>query len=290
VVARRQLIAAGLTPAMLRSRLGNGRLLPLYPGVYAVGHTRLRTEGHWLAAVLAAGRGALLSHRDAAALHGLRGAGGTRIDVTTTVDRGDLGRIRIHRTRTLIDDDRTLVSAIPVTSVARTLVDLASVAPADRLRRALNEAERQLVLDVRAIEAVLARTRGRRGRGHAAIREALARQGALGTYVTRSELEERFVTLVDAAGLPRPRLNAFIEGVEVDAYWPSAALVVELDGFAYHRTAIQLQRDHDKDNLLRARGYDVRRFTHRDVTRTPERVAAQLRPLLARASERSDCR
>jgi predicted transcriptional regulator of viral defense system len=212
VVSRRQLLDAGLTHARIGERVRRGRLVRLHRGVYAVGHAKLRREGHWLAAVRAVGPGAVLSHRDAAGLHDLRPANHASVDVTTTVHRTGGPGIRVHRTRALDDADITAVEGIPVTTVARTLVDLAGVVPRDHLARAVKEAERRNALDVAAVEAAMARTRGRTGSGHRALREAIEEHHALGLSATRSPLEDAFLRLVRDAGLPTPASNAPAEG------------------------------------------------------------------------------
>jgi very-short-patch-repair endonuclease len=279
VVARRQLLEAGLSPTMVRGRVRGGLLILLHPGVYAVGHRRLRSEGHWLAAVLAAGPGAALSHRDAAGLHGLRPANHTRIDVTTTRDRRVVAGVEIHRTRILESDDVTTIDGIPVTTAARTLVDLAAVVPRDHLAAAVKRAEHRRVFDLRAVEAAMARTRGRRGPGHRALREAIAEHAALGLSATRSSLEGAFLRLLKCADLPRPSVNAFVEAHEVDAHWPDQRLVVELDGWAHHHDRHVFQRDRERDAALTASGWRVVRFTHHDVVRRPDRVVHTLRRL-----------
>jgi predicted transcriptional regulator of viral defense system len=143
-----------------------GRLHSLHRGVYAVGHTALTLRGRWMAAVLALGPGAVLSHRDAAALWGLRDPEGARIDVTVPrAGRGARRGINVHRSATLHRDDRARSGPIPLTAVPRTLLDLAEILPARQLRRAYEEAERLRVLDLRAIERLLERSNGRRGTG-----------------------------------------------------------------------------------------------------------------------------
>lgn len=278
VIARRQLLDAGLTHAMVGRRVRSGRLLRLHRGVYAVGHARLRREGHWLAAVLAAGPPAVLSHRDAAGLHDLRAANHARVDVTTTQDRRGEG-IRVHRTTVLDEEDVTTLRGIPVTTVARTLVDLAGVVPRDHLARALKEAARRNVLDLTAIEATLDRTRGRRGPGHAALSQAIEEHTALGLSTTRSSLEDAFRRLLRGAGLPFPTTNAHIEGLEVDAIWHGRRIAVELDGWAHHHTREAFQRDRERDATLTVAGWTVLRFTHHDVVRRPDRVLRTLRRL-----------
>lgn len=266
---------------MVASRVASGQLVRLHRGVYAVGHARLRQEGWWLAAVLAAGRGALLSHRDAAALHGLRPPGSRqRIEVTTTGRASSTRAIRVHATTVLDAGDAATAAGIPVTSVDRTLVDLAAVVTPRELRKALAEAERRR-LDVRGIERAMAATARRRGKGHAALRAALAELRAVGAPITRSELEDRFLALLDAHRLPRPQTNYGIEGMEVDAAWPEQRLAVELDGWEPHSTRRAFQEDRTRANDLTAAGWAVLRFTWGDVTARSEETAARVRRALA---------
>jgi very-short-patch-repair endonuclease len=225
-----------------------------------------------------------LSHRDAAALHAVRPSNGARIDVTTSAERTSTAKVRVHGRRPLDAQDVTTVAGIRTTTVARTLVDLAEVLAMDGLAKALSEAERQWKLDVRAIDQALARTRGRHGRGHAQLRAALAEHAAHGARLTKSQLEDRFVALLEAQSLPRPCLNAWIEDIEGDAVWPAAQLVVELDGWDSHKTRRAFQRDREKGNALLAAGWAVLRFTYRDVVRRPEEVAAQIAAQLSRAA------
>lgn len=236
-----------------------------------------------MAAVLAIGDGAVLSHRDAAALHGLRPPGDhLRWEVTTTGRSGSTDRIRVFGTATLDARDTTSVDGIPVTGVARTLVDLAGTVPRAQLAKALNEAERQRVFDLRAIERAMAATARRKGHGHAELRAALARLATIGAPVTRSELEDRFLKLLDAESLPRPLANYGIEGMEVDACWPQQRLVVELDGWDGHSTRRAFQEDRERGNALELAGWRLLRFTWADVTRRPEDTVAQVARALAR--------
>jgi very-short-patch-repair endonuclease len=278
VVARGQLLDAGLSPKLVDGRLRSGRLIPLHRGVYAVGHARLRREGHWLAAVLAAGPGAVLSHRDAAGLHDLRPAGHARIDVSATGRPRPTERIAVHRTRVLDAEDVTTVRGIPTTTVARTLVDLAGVVPRDHLARAVKEAERRDLL-VAQVEAAMARTRGRRGAGHRALREAIQEHEALGLSGSDSVLEDALLRLVRDAGLPRPAVNSRVEGFRLDAVWRAQRVAVELDGWAWHGTRDAFERDRERDAILAVAGWRVVRFTHRQVTQRPDRVAQTLRRL-----------
>lgn len=266
---------------MIERRLTSERLVPLHRGVYAVGHSRLRSEGYWLAAVLAV-PGAVLSHRDAAGLHGLRPVNHARIDITTATCARNHAGIAVHRTRVLDPHDVATVQGIPATSVARTLVDLAGLVPWDQLAKAMRQADQMQVLDVDALHDALARTRGRRGPGHGSAREALAELETMATTLTRSSLEVAFQRIVKRAGLDQPRTNVRIDGTEVDAYWPRAKLVVELDGWAFHRSRHAFQRDRERDATLTAAGYRVVRFTHRQVVDRSAHVAETLRSLLAR--------
>lgn len=284
VVARRQLLDAGIAASTIDDRIASGRLVRLHRGVYAVGHAHLRREGFWLAAVLAVGPAAALSHRDAAALHGLRPSNGARVDVTTPAKRRATARIRVHGERSLAPADVTTVSGIPVTTVSRTLVDLAEVLALDALAKALGEAERRGALDTRGIEGTLARVRGRRGPCAATLRAALADLARHGAQLTRSELEDRFLALLAARGIPRPATNAYVEGYEGDAVWPTARLVVELDGWDAHKTRRAFQHDRAKGNALTQAGWTVLRFTHDDVVRRPDEVAAQVAGRVSRAA------
>ena len=284
VVSRGQLLDAGITETMVKQRIARGQLVPLHRGVYAVGNAHLRPNGYRLAAVLAVGPGAVLSHRDAAALHGLRNGGGTRIDVSTPAERRSTERIRVHGRRRLDGADTTVVEGVPVTTVARTLVDLAEVVAADGLRKALSEAERQRTLDVTGIEEALGRLRGRRGRSVAKVRAALADLEQHGATLTRSPLEDRLLPLLDAHDLPRPATNGYAEGYECDAVWRAQRLVVELDGWDAHKTRRAFQHDRTKANALTNAGWTVLRFTHADVVRRPRETAAAIAAQLTRAA------
>jgi very-short-patch-repair endonuclease len=280
VVSRRQLLAAGLTASAVKRRVARRRLIPLHPGVFAVGHRQLRREGHWLAAVLAVGDGAVLSHRQAAALHGIRPANTDRVDVSAPGRHVARRGIRVHGRRALDPADVTVVAGIPATTLARTLVDLAWIVPRTQLLRALSEAEHVHRLDARALAEAAARARGRHGGGHAALREVLREHRAAGVELLRSELEARFLALVAAHELPRPRMNVPLGGYEVDALWPAERLVVELDGYAHHSDRLAFERDRAKGNALSAASYVVLRFTYAQVARRPSEVAATVAHML----------
>lgn len=289
VVGRSQLLALGVGRGAIEKLLLRRSLIPLHRGVYAVGHRQLRPEGRWLAAVLAAGPRAVLSHRDAAALHQLRTAPDSiRVTVSTPAHARTIAGVWIKARRTLTDEDRTEVSGVPVTSPARTLVDLAPMLTAAQLQSTFGEADRRGLLDVQAVERVLRRTRGRHGPGHRRARAALDAHRQAGVTLLRSELEERLLDLVIEAGLPRPQLNARIGCYEVDALWPTAQVVLEMDGWANHSDRGAAAQDRAKTNRLQAAGYLVLRFMHGDLVARPAEAVATIRGALrARAAWRT---
>ena len=158
---------------------------------------------------------------------------------------------------------------IPVTSVPRTLLDRAVLADGHAVERALEEADRPRVLESAPIDALLKRRRGQPGTRRLA--EALGRHRE--PELTRSELENRFIRLCGQAGLPAPAVNTPVAGLEVDAFWPHRRLVVELDGYAYHRGRAAFERDRTRDARLRLAGYEVLRFSYSQVAQHPESVA-----------------
>lgn len=151
--------------------------------------------------------------------------------------------------------------------------------PADHLARAVKEAERQRVFDLRTIEHTLARTTGRRGRGHRALKETIAEHATLGLSATDSALEDAFLRLTRHAGLPSPVVNLLVEGFRVDAVWPAHRIAVELDGWQHHHDRHAFERDRERDAVLTAAGWRVVRFTYRQVTARPDSVIRTLRRL-----------
>jgi hypothetical protein len=260
VVTFEQLLGLGLGEHGIYERVRTMRLLRLHRGVYAVGHEQLRGEGYWLAAVLACGEGAVLSHASAAALWKIRGSAAAVIDVTVPSRAGRVGRkgIRIHRSGRLGVHDVTLRDGIPVTTVARTLLDLADVLPRQALKRALDESEYQRLFDLTALTAVVNANPGRRG-------ATLLKLAADPSNLTRSELENRFLTFCARNDIPTPLTNRIVLGYEVDAYWPKAKLVVELDGYAAHGTRKTFQSDRERDRHLTLAGYRPVRVTPLDL-------------------------
>jgi very-short-patch-repair endonuclease len=282
VVSRQQLLAAGHSSKQIGHRLRTGRLVQLHRGVYAVGHRRLTREGVWLAAVLASGDGAVLSHRDAAALYGLGRSNRGPVEVTTPRQAVGTPAMRVRHRRALDPVDVTIVRRIPVTTLPRTLVDLAEVLRRDQLAAALTAAERDHRLDAQLLDEAIARTNGRPGHGHARLRAVLDEHAARGVQLTRSELEIALRRIVREQRLPVPRLNVWIPacGVEVDALWPAERLAVEADSWRWHHDRAAFQRDRAKANALQLAGYRVLRFTHDDIVRRPAHTAATIRAAL----------
>ena len=235
-----------------------------------------------MAAVLVAGPGAALSHRSAAALWGLRPSAGTWIEVTAPRQVRSHRGMKPHR-RSLLADEVTEIRGIPVTTVPRTLLDLAAVLPRHQVERAMNEAEVRRLTDALSAPALLARYPGWRG---VAVIRAILEHGQIGSTVTRSELEERFLAFVDRYGLPRPEVNVHLPvaggWIEVDCVWREQRLVIELDGWAFHRGPVAYERDRARDRALGVAGWRAVRVTWRQLHEGRARLAADLRRLLAR--------
>jgi len=244
---------------------------------------RIDRRGRWLAAVLAYGDGALLSHESAASLWGITGSRGSRIDVTAP--RGRQGnpardRIRLHRGK-IQPQDYTSRDGIPVTSVARTLFDLAEIVEYQRLEHAWEEADRLNLLQLRAVERVCERGYGR----HALkpIRRLLA--AAQAPTITRSPLEDRFQRFCRAYRLPPCSTNVDILGSEVDVFWPAARLIVELDSWEFHRHRAAFQRDRARDTRLLVAGYRTIRVTHERLDTEAPTLATEIRQLLSQRTQ-----
>jgi predicted transcriptional regulator of viral defense system len=274
-----QLKALGLTASAVRNRVSGGKLQRLHHGVYAVGLAPLSIEGAYMAAVLACGPKAVLSHRSAAALLGLRACNRRSIDVTAP-GRAGKGRngIDVHRASNLDERDVTQVKGIPCTAVARTLLDLAGTIDKTALERAIEQAEKLELFDLTAVLDVMQRAGNRRA--------VTALNAALTAYMpepafTRSELEERFLALCRAAGLPMPLTNNVTGADEIDFTWPDRRLIVEVDSLRHHGTRAAFERDRRRDQCLTAAGWRVVRFTWRQVNKAPAEVTATLRSLLA---------
>lgn len=289
VVALEQLCALGLGKDAVRKRVAAGRLHRVHRGVYAVGYPSLRKKGHWMAAALACGPNAVLSHSSAAALWGLSRDTRSGIDVTAPGRRGRaLVGIEAHRDDSLRADDRTTVKGIPCTSVARTLLDLAADVSFSQLSNAITQAEVLRIFDLAALRDVVARSRRRRG--VARLRDAVSAYDTRSER-TRGELERRFLVLCARSELPPPEVNAplLLDGgqIEADFLWRDARLIVEADGRRFHGTALAFERDRKRDQLLLLAGWRVIRCTWRQVVESPEELTRTLRTLLGRDQARA---
>jgi hypothetical protein len=280
VVSRRGLLEAGISRHSIVHRLSSGRLHRLHRGVYSVGHRILTPDGIRMAAVLAA-PGAVLSHRAAAALWEMRAS--SMLELTVKRGRRPLAGIKLHRIP-IRSDEVTSLRGIRVTTNPRTLFDLAGVLPAREVERAINEAEIHRLTDPLSLEDLV--DRYPRRRGVRTVKAILARQG-VGANVTRSELESRFLALLDKVGLPRPGVNAnlLVAGrwIECDCVWRNRRVIVELDGRAAHDTAVAFERDRARDRQLSARGWRLARVTWRQLHEEPEAVISDLRAILDRS-------
>jgi Transcriptional regulator, AbiEi antitoxin/Protein of unknown function (DUF559)/AbiEi antitoxin C-terminal domain len=286
VVSRAQLLELGLGYRAIDERIARGLLHPVHRGVYSVGHRVRTSDGTWMAAVLAAGPDAVISHRSAAAVWGIRRSDAPTIDVIVPRKLRRPG-IRAHRIA-LPRDEFTDEPRIPVTTPARTLFDLAAVLPLDQLEFAFNEAEYRRLTSPTPIDALLVRYPGRRGTAN--LRRVLEKYRAIGETFTRSELERRFASFLDAYGLPRPLINRTSDHGELDARWPEQRLVVEVDGWAAHGTRDAFERDRARDRALVTAGWRVVRITWRQLETDADTIARQLSALLGATPPRRSAR
>ena len=270
VVTRAQLLAAGVSADQVTTRLRRGSLIRVHPGVYRAGHRAPSVEARYLAAVRAGGEGALLCGLAAGWLLGLVPGGALRAEVVVRVQRRIEG-VRVRRG--LNPRDSFLWRGVPVTSPARTMVDLASVLSVDDLARAFHEAGIRHQLTPDHVEAVLRRRPN--SPGAAKLRAVIHGDAPL----TLSALERRFRRLLRANGLSLPQSNRRIEGRLIDCRWPELRLTVEIDGYRYHRSRYAWERDRRREREARARGDDFRRYTYGDITE-PTALLNELRPVL----------
>jgi hypothetical protein len=259
VVSREQLLALGLTAGRIESWVRHGRLHVRHRGVYAVGRRELSRQGEWLAALLACGPAAVLSHGSAAALHGMAADAGGAVHVSTTAHGRSRPGLVVHRTRHLEPADVVTLGSFRVTRRPRTLVDLADVLPSAELRAVVDGLRR---LDLRALAAAQSRAPNRRGA--ASVTRLLLTERRR----TRSELERRFGRFCAAHGLPRPdATNVREAGHEVDAVYVGARLAVELDGRAHHERRAQMRADRRRDADLQLAGWRVLRLVWEQLDR-----------------------
>lgn len=285
LISLEQLRIVGVSKDAACRRAEAGKLYRIHEGVFAVRHPLLSIDGKRLAAVLACGSDAVLSHRSAAAAWGIREDRRSSIDVTAPNRRGRIPKgIDAHRDGSLVADDRAVVAGIPCTAVPRTLLDLAAVIPTWELKRAIAEAEVLRVLDHSAVRKLIRRSRGRRG---------VARLRALmdgihpETRRTRSEMELLFLEMCERAKLPCPEVNeALYPGGHrtiPDFLWRNAGLIVEADSRQYHDTDSAFQGDRKREQRLQMAGWRVSRCTWAQIENEPQRLAETIRCLLAQA-------
>jgi very-short-patch-repair endonuclease len=287
LVTRGQLLQIGLRPGAIDHRLLSGRLHRAHRGVYAVGHPLLTREAYWMAAVLAVGPHAVLSQCSAGAHLGLLHPAQNRIEVTSPRKVRPRSGFTVHRAA-LPPDEITIERRIPVTTVPRTLLDLAVVLPKRQVERAIEEAERRRLddpLSLVDLVDLVERYPGRRGTG---VIKAILDESRIGSTFTRSELEERFLAFLETHSLRSPELNVPIEvngsWIEADCVWRRQRVIVELDGHASHGTAGAFERDRARDRALLAAGWRVARVTWRQLDRDGARLATDLRSLLGLAT------
>jgi Protein of unknown function (DUF559)/Transcriptional regulator, AbiEi antitoxin len=288
VVALRQICAAGLSARAAHDRVATGRLHRVLPGVYAVGHPNVSVDGNRIAAVLACGEGAALARRSAASAWGMLNGDGRRFDVVAPGRSGgrvgDEEKVDLRRTRRLRAEDVTVLRGIPITTVARTLLDLAGCAGSRTVQRAVHEAEVLDLLDVSAVEATIRRNPGRRG-----TRVLRAAVGVGAPDPSNGAMAMRFLELCSEHGLPTPRLGAHVDGgdrlYEVDALFVAERLIVELDGGRVHRTRRNFQTDRRRDSVLAAAGFQTLRYTWARMGDEPAEIAAEVLRVLALRSQ-----
>src|SRR5690242_14975992 len=293
VISALQLLGLGYSRQLLVAEADRGRLLPLHQGVYAVGHRRLTWHGRCWAAVLGAEANevdevvwpAMASHGSAAYLWGLYRFAPERIDVTAPIRRRATREFRVHFSSILAPEDRREGEGIPVTSVHRTLLDLAIGARSDRLERLLERAEELELLDLHAVHDVLDRAGGHRGRGR--LHRALAYYEPDPSF-TRSRFEKQFRRRVIASGIAAPSMNYNHAGYELDAYWPDLRFAVELDLYETHGTRAAFERDHLRQEELKLIGVEMIRVTRPRFQREPEAVMRNLAVLLDRRRRELD--
>lgn len=277
VVARRQLLALGLGRGAIEARARNGRLVPVARGVYALGHRPTGHRTRWMTGVLTSGPRAVLSGRSAAALWDLHVAGDRACEVTVPANGTRVRRpgIVARREADLPSDEVTSLHAIPVTTVARTLVDLGRACRPAELRRAVERADQLELFDLRVVAPIVERRSGRAG--VAALARLLHDAAEHGLPATRSLLEAEFFELCLAHRLPRPQVNRWDGSRECDFRWPGQRVVVETDSWQFHGTRAAFERDAARSQALAAEGWTLLRVTWRQVMQDPGRVAVSIR-------------
>ncbi|HET7120957.1 MAG TPA: type IV toxin-antitoxin system AbiEi family antitoxin domain-containing protein [Solirubrobacterales bacterium] len=281
VVGRWQLLGEGWSDGAIRARIAHGRLHPLHAGVYRVGHGLVQQEGRWMAAVLAFGPTAVLSHWSAAGLWLIRANSREIIDVTAPWKSRSWKGVKRHH-KALPPDEVTVREGIPVTTVPRTILDLAATVPVDAVENLLRETEFREHRDKLSLLDLIKRYPGRRGVRR--VRLALEALEDDPPGRRRRGLEERFAAFLRIHALPQPRFNDWIvlgeKRYQVDCHWPDTHLIVELDSWQAHSTRSAFRSDRARDRALLLAGYRVSRITWAQLDDEPERIAADLRALL----------
>lgn len=275
VIAHGQLRAAGLSRSAVERWAAQGRLVRLYSGVFAVGHAALTSHGRRMACVLAAGPGACLTDRSAAGLHGLLVDRRAVVDVATPRGGARNRASFVAHRRNLRSGEVTTVDGIPVTTVERTLLDVAATGRPSDLTKALERAEELRVLDLRKLRDQIKRSRGQRG--VARLRVAVDALEPSDPRLIRSWLEQGVLRLIRQHGLPEPQVNLWLFEWEVDLHWPDLRVAIELDGWQSHRTKAARDRDLDRDLGLELRGYETHRISWDQYRHRRAEVAAALR-------------
>lgn len=283
VVSSDQLQEVGYTRQAIYHRIRTGRLHPLHRGVYAVGRPHVTDHGRWMAAVIACGAGAVLSHSSAAALWRIGSEQSSVIELSLpSPSRRCRPGLRIHQRPSLQRRDLTSEFGIPVTTPIQTLIDMGLRLDRRGIERMINEADKYDLVHPPGLRRALDQRAGEPGA--ARLRRILDRR----TFrLTKEELERRFLPLARKVGLPVPLTGQWVNEFEVDFYWPDLGLVVETDGLRYHRTPAEQARDRLRDQAHTAAGLTQLRFTHEQVRYEPEHVLAVLRATAAQISSRS---
>jgi very-short-patch-repair endonuclease len=281
VVGRGQLISLGFGTRAIQHRLEVGRLYRLHPGVYAVGHRLISRQGRLMAAVLASGPEAVLRHHSAAMVWSLRGYTERAIHVTVPHKSTSSKRIRRHHSP-LPADEVTVEEGIPVTTVPRTILDLAATEPTDTVENLLREAEHRQLSDRLSLPDLIERYRGKRGTRKVQVALDRLKEEPVGRR--RSRLEERLSPFLRQNRLPLPRFNDWIvlgdKRYQVDCHWPDLRQIVELDGWDGHSTRTAFREDRARDRRLTAAGYTVTRITWNQLDDEPLEIASDLRAFL----------
>jgi very-short-patch-repair endonuclease len=280
MVARWQLLELGLSEQMIKTRLRRGGLHRFHRGVFAYGHRAITIESRWMAAVLAFGPEAVLSHRSAGQLWGLVPRSRIRPEVTRPRHAAGRPHLVVHQA-SLPKDEVVRVRGIPVTSVPRTMFDLAGLLKEREMERAWNEMEVREYADRLSVPDLLDRYPGRKG---SVLLARLANRKALPLGITRNDLEEAFLALVDRFGLLRPRMNVHValrgKFYEIDCFWEERRVAIELDGGGAHGTTKAFQADRERDRILVAEGYRTARITWDHIHQTPTEVGVDLHRIL----------